>query len=1446
MDHSPSSPMPFADLPEGTVTFLFTDIEGSTRLLEQLRESYATLLADQRRILRGAFAAWQGREVDTQGDAFFVAFSRATQAVCAAAQAQRALAEHAWPQGVSVRVRMGIHTGEPWSGEEGYVGMDVHRAARIAHVGHGGQVLLSETTTALVQDELPDGVSLLDLGRHLLKDIHRPERICQLVLEGLPSEFPPLTSLELLPPESARPPRQVGACPYRGLAAFQEADAPFYFGRESFVDALEQAVRTKQLVAVIVGSSGSGKSSALFAGLLPRLRITGGYQFASFRPGTQPFYALAGALLPLLEPGLSKTDHLAETRKLAERLVKGEVSLAEVIEQIRADTPDARQVLLVVDQFEELYTLCPDERMQSTFVDELLRTVEASRNSRDGSAVILLTLRADFMGQALAHRPFADALQEASLMLGPMTRQELRVAIEKPAEIQGAAFEAGLVERILDDVGEKPGNLPLLEFTLTQLWEQQTDGWLAHADYEAMGCVEGALAAYADQVYADLDAEGQELTRRALVQLVQPGEGTEDTRRIATKEELGDESWSLIQRLADKRLVVTGRDAQGRETAEVVHEALIQKWGRFQEWMDSDRSFRSWQERLRSNLRQWQESERDEGALLAGAPLAVAESWLAERAAELGEAELAYIQESQALQERRQAERQRLRKRIVLGLAAGLVVALVLAGAAILFGRQANANFQLADRSLATAQSAEQQALSQQATAESERVRAESEARQRATAEAQAVQERDEAEHQARLATSRELTSAALANLKKDSQLSAHLALQALQAEYTFEAENALHKVLPELHLLKSTPITGTTNNISYSLARDGELLFLGTPEGIVVQELATGKRSELTAGNNCMGIRPSLDGNWVGGNCEPNGLQIWEISSKQAVFTFPDLGLQANTYGEANTYGLISPSSNHPLLVFMTYDDMSVHVWEVISGKERFVFRGHTDQHSPFVTPHVFANVSQDGTRLVTFGSDGLAMVWDLDTGQRLRKFDARSSDLMFADFNPDGTRLVTVGFWKTPAKIWDLTSTSPEPRLLFSILPDVGIPTFIFRYSPDGTRLAAGGSDGVARVWDANTGELHLELSGHAHYIYDLTFSQDGERMYTWSPDNTLKEWDLSPGRELLTIPGRIGSVPFSPDGSRLVLIGADGSLSIVDSWTGELKSSWVAHSDSAWIEDVAWSPDGKRLATASEDMTAKIWEAGTGRLLNELSGHTDMVWGVDWSPDGDRVATSSGDGTAIVWDATSGEQLLTLQPDPVGTWNSLVQGVDFSPDGRLVATGSWTGTLVVWDAATGSEFYRSRLQNSVGQLVFCPDGQRLATTIGNRTILWKITDSGLEQERVFAGGGQAGFTYTLALSPDVELLAVGDAEGKVRVWDLESGQKRLEIDAYMDTVWRVAFSHDGRQLVSSNKNGMTHVHILPLDELVALTKSRLLRPMTPEECFAYLHTETCPPWP
>jgi hypothetical protein len=274
--------------------------------------------------------------------------------------------------------------------------------------------------------------------------------------------------------------------------------------------------------------------------------------------------------------------------------------------------------------------------------------------------VLLLTLRADFMGQALTHRPFADALQEASLLMGPMTRDELKSAIEKPAALQGAVFEPGLVERILDDVGEKPGNLPLLEFALTLLWEAQSDGWLTHADYEAIGCVEGALARYADEVFEGLDKADQEQARHFFIQLVKPGEGTEDTRRVATRDELPEADWNLVQHLADMRLVVTGRSPEGDEIVEVVHEALIQRWGQLQGWMQEDRDFRSWQERLRTSARVWEASDLDAGALLRGLPLRESEKWMNERGGELGSTEQDYIQTSLAERvDRRKAERER-------------------------------------------------------------------------------------------------------------------------------------------------------------------------------------------------------------------------------------------------------------------------------------------------------------------------------------------------------------------------------------------------------------------------------------------------------------------------------------------------------------------------------------------------------------------------------------------------------------------------------------------------------------------------------------------------------------------------------------------------------------------------------------------------------------------
>jgi ABC-type oligopeptide transport system substrate-binding subunit/class 3 adenylate cyclase/ABC-type dipeptide/oligopeptide/nickel transport system ATPase subunit len=262
---------PNSALPEGTVTFLFTDIEGSTKLLHSLGAKYISLLADHHRILREVFTRWNGGEVGSEGDAFFISFPKATEAVAAVVEAQRTLADYSWPEGVTVRVRMGLHTGEPWTGSSGYVGMDVHRAARIAHVGYGGQVLLSETTAALLKGNLPEGVNLLDLGLHHLKDMQFPEHIRQLAIDGLPSEFPPLRSLRVVELVEGPEPQPVDL-PSFLLEREADRQQPVFVGRERELawlkDRLDLAVQNQGNIVFVTGEAGIGKSSLLqfFAG----------------------------------------------------------------------------------------------------------------------------------------------------------------------------------------------------------------------------------------------------------------------------------------------------------------------------------------------------------------------------------------------------------------------------------------------------------------------------------------------------------------------------------------------------------------------------------------------------------------------------------------------------------------------------------------------------------------------------------------------------------------------------------------------------------------------------------------------------------------------------------------------------------------------------------------------------------------------------------------------------------------------------------------------------------------------------------------------------------------------------------------------------------------------------------------------------------------------------
>jgi uncharacterized protein YjbI with pentapeptide repeats len=454
--------------------------------------------------------------------------------------------------------------------------------------------------------------------------------------------------------------------PYRGLSAFQEEDQLFFFGREIFTAQLVERVQQKPLVAVL-GPSGSGKSSIVFAGLVPKLKRLGRWCFASFRPGKDPFLGLASVLVPLYETDLNKTEQLGATRSLSISLREGRYPLSDVLHLIHQTHLNSR-LLIVADQFEELYTLCRDTDTRQQFLDMLLETLGTAS---EASSHLVLTMRADFLGQALLYPQFGDALQGTIELLRPMNPHELRMAIEKPAELLEVHFEPGLIERILEGGRNEPGNMPLLEFALTALWEQQIQGELAHTAYETVGRVEGALSNHADEIFKGLSESKQVQARRIFIQLVRPGEGTEDTRRLAYRHELSEEDWLLVQRLASERLVVTNRDPVGQETVEIAHEALIRGWEHLKEWMDQNRDFRAWQERLRIALHQWQDStQQDKGLLLRGKPLADANRWLAERGVDLGTAERDFIQASvtqweQEQQREEEARRDRLILRLI-------------------------------------------------------------------------------------------------------------------------------------------------------------------------------------------------------------------------------------------------------------------------------------------------------------------------------------------------------------------------------------------------------------------------------------------------------------------------------------------------------------------------------------------------------------------------------------------------------------------------------------------------------------------------------------------------------------------------------------------------------------------------------------------------------------
>jgi WD40 repeat protein/DNA-binding SARP family transcriptional activator len=1199
----------------------------------------------------------------------------------------------------------------------------------------------------------------------------------------------------------------VGPCPYRGLAAFREEDAPFFFGREAFAGQLFEAVQRRSLVAVIVGSSGSGKSSSVFAGLLPRLRAEGEWLILDARPGSYPFRAVAAALTPALEPDLTGTERLLETQKLAAALQQGELDLYHVAMRALELHSEARRLLLVIDQFEELYTLCPEPERQRRFVEVLLAAVQAGSGQRRSPIVLLLTLRADFMGQALAHRPFADALQDGSLLLGPMNREELRAAIERPAELQGAAFEPGLVERILDDVREEPGNLPLLEFALTLLWERQTYGLMTHGAYEEIGRVEGALARYADGVYGDLDESEREQARQVFVQLVRPGEGTEDTRRVATRAELRDVNWVLVQHLADQRLVVTGRDEAGTETAEVVHEALIQGWWVLRERMEADRAFRTWQERLRAALRGWEASEGDEGALLRGAPLAEAEGWLAERGTELSPAELDYIEAGIRLREQRRAERDRRRRRIIAGLATGLVLALILA---LLAGQQWQ--------------------------------RAEGEQR--------------EARRQASIG----LASQALAEIDGNyPERAIPLALEALEDyPYTWQAERALGQAILG-HRLRMI-LGGHTGDI-YAVAwsPDGTRIAAASDDSTaIVWDGRTGERLVTLSGHekavSNLAWSPSSEAIATAG--DDGTARIWVAATGEELLTlsghegplvdvvWSPSGDRVVTFGYDGTARVWDAVTGEVLLVVahdaptiaaawsplgnqVVVGDYSggVIVWDGATGKELLVLDGHE-------AAVYDVSWAPSGDRIATASGDHTARVWDASTGDALQVLTGHRDEVWRARWSPAGDRLVTTAL-DASTQVWD--PATGEAVLSFD--PGDGVHLYAGAdWSPSGNQVATMRSSlGSVTVLDAETGVQVLTLAGHGAKVTNVDWSPTGPSIVTASEDHTVRVWDVSPRTRVLTgATDVLFAVAWSPSGDRVAAAGLDGTARVWDVATGE---ELLAMKGPAEMGGVMWSPSGDLLVTDPwfADPTVVVWDVSPssptyGQELFAMESHYGGV-GRSWSPIDDRFITTGFDGTARIWDATSGEALLAFE----GHGGRDVTGADWSPDGQRMVTSCSNGDALVWDPTTGEVLLTLDVEEDswMTRATWSPDGQRIATYSEDMTG-GRIWDA-IKGEALLTFTGHTASVFGLDWSATGDRLLTVSNDGTAKIWDAATGAELLSY-AFGPQLTEGKWSPDMKRIALSAADGkvrIVDVHWHTTDELIAYARECcLIRQLTADE--------------
>ncbi|NEC21631.1 AAA family ATPase [Streptomyces parvus] len=1208
-------------------------------------------------------------------------------------------------------------------------------------------------------------------------------------------------------------------CPYPGLAPFGAEHRQWFHGRERMVHLVCERMDARMREGgplVLIGPSGAGKSSLLAAGVLPaldegRLPVAGSSTWPRLllTPTASPAQAVAAAAGLDAETARRTvpTWRADPARCVAElrEITAGEERAEETAEEaVSTDRTPSTGLVVVVDQFEEVFTACGDETEREWLIDVLDRLARP-----EGGAVVVLGVRADFYAACTAHPQLRAALRAGPVLLEPMTQAELKDAIRRPAADVGLDVEDGLVEVLLADLGAvdgpagtgSTGRLPLLAHALRATWQQRHGHTLTVDGYRVTGGIQGAIATTANRLYDTLPPPCHEAARWVFLRLVIVGRDADDSRRRVRNDELlrnapdPEAAARVLDDFTRGRLLTRDRD-----TVVMTHEVLIRAWPRLRGWIEHDRNGNLVRQEVEEAAAAWEQAGREAAALYRGNRLAAALAWSETRGTELSGSARAFL----AAAHRHQRRGQHVRRAAV----ATITALAVIASAVAVFA-----------------------------------FRQESQAR---AATARAEEERDKAINAA-------VTSASVQLAPTDPSLSAQLALTSYRMDPTEDAASRLITTgnTPLATRLPGPP--GSVATVAYS--PDGHMLAAGNPSQNLVRlwdvsdpgrPVALGR--PVPVDRSVTSIRSlafSPDGRVlaIGGHTTDHGdggsggfTELWSLTSPSHPVLLGRLkspgveGFDAATPVESLAFspdgrtlaagwraGLVSlwdvtrPDDARPV-----GKPVNLHCPDVFSRRITFSPAGHT-----------LAGACRDEA-----GTIGLWDLTDPDRPDRGGTVKAGSPVYALA-FSPDG-RTLAAGARDSALHVWKGADTD-RPTRLGKPLKGPTQPFMSVAFSPDGSTLAAGSADHSIHLWNVTHPKtitlLGRPLTGPGSAVTDVVFSPDSRTLAAGNTDGNVDLWSLPPTR-IIGAGGNVASVAFSPDGRTLAAANQNATVSL---WNTADPNNPVPRGEPLAgreepVNAVAFSPDGRTLAAGDSGGNVTLWNtADPGRpvrLSEPLTGADGLILAVAFSPDGNTLA-AAGDhenGRIALWDVSDpahpvsasgvsgsgGESVLSLAFSPdgsvlaaggdgsngtVGLWSTEQPGarvgkkidqpaatstwVAFSPDGRTLATGNSRGVVTLWDSTDPHHLKKRRGEplivpgGSLWSVEFSPDGKTLAAGghTDNGTIhRWNVTDPDDPTPIGQPLTVETGFVAVLAFSPDSRTLAATTDDGVATLWDLD----------------------------------------------------------------------------